>query len=93
MLLPIWCFRPLLRLPLAIDEMLPLANIAGAACSAVAGATSSAVIIEVASSTNPVGFVDPSRTFVVNCENDSWNPDGCLEDCGDLVEVASLEEQ
>ena len=40
-----------------------------------------------------MGFVDPSSTFGVNCENDTLDPDGCLQNCGDLVEVASLEEQ
>ena len=68
------------------------ADIAGAASSAVAEVASSAVIVEVASSTDPVGFVGPSGTFGSSCENSSLASDGCIEDCGNIAEVASLDE-
>ena len=78
-------------LALAVAEVASSA-VAGVASSAVAGASSSAVLVEVASSTDSMGFVDPSRTFGVNRKNGSLAPDGCIEDCGDMVEVASWEE-
>ena len=51
---------------------------------------SPAVIVEVISSTDPVGFVDPFGTFTGKCENDCLAPDGCIEGCDDMIEVVSL---
>ena len=50
-----------------------------------------AVNVEVMSSTDPVGFVDSFGTFGEKCENDYLTPDGCTEECDDMIEVVSLE--
>ena len=34
-----------------------------------------------------MGSVDPPGTFGVKCENDCLAPDGCIEDCDDMIEV------
>ena len=75
---------------LAVAEVASSADIAGTVPPAAAGVASPAVVVEVMSSTDHVGLVDPFGTLGGKCENDCLALDDCIENCDDISEVGDL---
>ena len=77
-------------LPLVVAEVASSA-IAEVASSADFAEAASSAVAEVASEADPVGLVDPYGTFGVGDDDSSLAPQDCIVDCGNLAEVAFLD--